>query len=163
MGDWVGTGPTFLANGKNCNPQFGTVCVLALHLAVDAKQKKSRSPATALPGPGGKTTTAQGRQRPQLKAAPWSDETLTEASAGAHVSDPVTGNGGLDSARSSRTRWPDDQCSGQPAGSSSRQTESEKIAPTGIEPAMHPCQPEPSTNLSPLPCDQKHWKAHKQG
>eukprot|EP00966_Prymnesium_polylepis_P078842 1827264-Prymnesium_polylepis.1 len=52
-----------------------------LHLAVDAKN--SRSPATVLPGPGGKTATVEGSQRPQLKAAPTSDETLNEG-AGAH-------------------------------------------------------------------------------
>ena len=50
------------------------------------------------PGPGGQTTTVQGSQRPQFKAKPGSDGKLTDASAGAHVADPVTGNGGLDSA-----------------------------------------------------------------
>jgi hypothetical protein len=79
------------------------------------RKKTPVSGHSVLPGPGGKTTTVEGRQRPQLKAAPGSDETLTEASAGAHVIDPVTGTGVLDSARSSSTRWPDDQCSGQPA------------------------------------------------
>eukprot|EP00966_Prymnesium_polylepis_P204414 4735326-Prymnesium_polylepis.1 len=53
-----------------------------LHLAVDAKIPVSGH--TVLPGPGGQTTPVQGRQRPQFKAAPGSDETLTEASAGAH-------------------------------------------------------------------------------
>eukprot|EP00966_Prymnesium_polylepis_P051772 1198660-Prymnesium_polylepis.1 len=61
-----------------------------LHLAVD--EKTSRSPATVLPGPGGKSTTVEGSQRPQLKAASRSDEkiyeTLTDSSAGAHAIDP---------------------------------------------------------------------------
>eukprot|EP00966_Prymnesium_polylepis_P028006 647477-Prymnesium_polylepis.1 len=39
-----------------------------LHLAVDAKI--SASNRVALPVPSGKTTTVQGRQRPQFKAAP---------------------------------------------------------------------------------------------
>ena len=67
-----------------------------LHLAVDAKIPVSGH--TVLPGPGGQTTTVQGSQRPQFKATPGSDGKLTDASAGAHVVDPVTGNGGLDSA-----------------------------------------------------------------
>jgi hypothetical protein len=67
-----------------------------LHLAVDAKIPVSGR--TVLPGPGGQTTTVEGSQRPQLKAAPRSDETLNEG-AGAHVIDPVTGNGGLSPRR----------------------------------------------------------------
>eukprot|EP00966_Prymnesium_polylepis_P277806 6418419-Prymnesium_polylepis.1 len=37
----------------------------------------------ALPVPSGKTTTVQGRQRPQIKAPPENGGMLTEASAGA--------------------------------------------------------------------------------
>eukprot|EP00966_Prymnesium_polylepis_P048018 1111828-Prymnesium_polylepis.1 len=53
-----------------------------LHLAVDAIIPVSGR--TVLPGPGGQTITVQGSQRPQFKATPESDETLTDASAGAH-------------------------------------------------------------------------------
>ena len=67
-----------------------------LYFAADAATTDSGR--TVLPGPGGQTTTVQGSQRPQFKAKPGSDGKLTDASAGAHVADPVTGNGGLDSA-----------------------------------------------------------------
>eukprot|EP00966_Prymnesium_polylepis_P284965 6583473-Prymnesium_polylepis.1 len=58
----------------------------ALHLAADAKIPVSGH--TVLHGPGGKTTTVQGRRRPQFKAAPRSDGKLTDACAGGHVADP---------------------------------------------------------------------------
>ena len=64
-----------------------------LHLAVDAKI--SASNRVALPVPSGKTTTVQGRQRPQFKAPPENGGMLTEASAGAPVAAHVTGNGEL--------------------------------------------------------------------
>ena len=67
-----------------------------LHLAVDAKI--SASNRVALPVPSGKTTTVQGRQRPQFKAAPENGGKLTEASAGAPVAAHVTGNGELATA-----------------------------------------------------------------
>ena len=54
-----------------------------LHLAVDAKI--SASNRVALPVPSGKTTTVQGRQRPQFKAPPENGGMLTEASASAPV------------------------------------------------------------------------------
>ena len=62
-----------------------------LHLAVDAKI--SASNRVALPVPSGKTTTVQGRQRPQFKAPPGNGGMLTEASTGAPVAAHVTGNG----------------------------------------------------------------------
>ena len=67
-----------------------------LYLAVDAKI--SASNRVALPVPSGKTTTVQGRQRPQFKAAPENGGKLTEASAGAPVAAHVTGNGELATA-----------------------------------------------------------------
>ena len=67
-----------------------------LHLAVDAKISPSNR--VALPGPSGKTTTVQGRQRPQFKAPPEHGGMLTEASAGAPVAAHVTGNGELATA-----------------------------------------------------------------
>jgi hypothetical protein len=81
-----------------------------LHLAVDAKIPVSGN--TVLPRPGGKTTTVQGSQRPQFKAAPGSDGKLADACAGGHVAGPVTGNRRLDSAppaafNSGRLHWLD--------------------------------------------------------
>eukprot|EP00966_Prymnesium_polylepis_P118459 2739128-Prymnesium_polylepis.1 len=57
-----------------------------LHLAVDAKIPISGH--TVLPGPGGKTTSVQGRHRPHFKAAPGSDGKLTDACDSGHVADP---------------------------------------------------------------------------
>eukprot|EP00966_Prymnesium_polylepis_P128834 2979705-Prymnesium_polylepis.1 len=54
-----------------------------LHLAVDATISPFNR--VALPGPSGKTTTVQGRQRSQFKAPLENGATLTEASFGAPV------------------------------------------------------------------------------
>jgi hypothetical protein len=64
-----------------------------LHLAVDAKISPSNR--VVLPGPSGKTTTVQSRQRPQFKAPPENGGMLTEASTGALVAAHVTSNGEL--------------------------------------------------------------------